>query len=127
MKACATCSVALCATSTTVQYKCNTSTVAVMASTDWDPEQYAKFETLRSRPFWDLAKVIDQTQSVQSIVHDLHDTGCFFAKGIGARFTGAHHCGREQRGLVIQIAGSGHDEGRKRAGLRWSGERKGVE
>ncbi len=43
-----------------------------MASTDWDPEQYAKFEELRSRPFWDLAALINTS----SPVHSLVDLGC---------------------------------------------------
>ena len=43
-----------------------------MATTDWDPEQYAKFEQLRSRPFWDLAALIDTSNPVRTLV----DLGC---------------------------------------------------
>ncbi len=43
-----------------------------MASTDWDPEQYAKFEELRSRPFWDLVALIDRSEPVDTMV----DLGC---------------------------------------------------
>jgi trans-aconitate 2-methyltransferase len=42
------------------------------ATTDWDPDQYAKFEALRSRPFWDLAALIDASAPVGSLV----DLGC---------------------------------------------------
>lgn len=43
-----------------------------MAAADWDPEQYAKFETLRSRPFWDLAALIDTSEPIHALV----DLGC---------------------------------------------------
>jgi trans-aconitate 2-methyltransferase len=43
-----------------------------MAATDWDPGQYAKFEAMRSRPFWDLVALIDQTEPVSTMV----DLGC---------------------------------------------------
>jgi trans-aconitate 2-methyltransferase len=43
-----------------------------MASTDWDPGQYAKFASMRSRPFWDLAALLDQTEPVTTMV----DLGC---------------------------------------------------
>jgi trans-aconitate 2-methyltransferase len=43
-----------------------------MASTDWDPGQYAKFEELRSRPFWDLTALIDRTEPIPTMV----DLGC---------------------------------------------------
>lgn len=43
-----------------------------MATPDWNPEQYAKFESMRSRPFWDLAALIDQTTPISTMV----DLGC---------------------------------------------------
>lgn len=43
-----------------------------MRQVDWDPEQYAKFEELRSRPFWDLAALIDTTAPIERFV----DLGC---------------------------------------------------
>jgi len=43
-----------------------------MAATDWDPEQYAKFEELRSRPFWDLTALLDTSSSIGTLV----DLGC---------------------------------------------------
>lgn len=39
---------------------------------DWDPEQYAKFATLRARPFWDLAALIDRSEPIERMV----DLGC---------------------------------------------------
>ena len=43
-----------------------------MAATDWDPQQYAKFEALRSRPFWDLAALVVRDRPFTSMV----DLGC---------------------------------------------------
>ena len=41
-------------------------------STDWDPDLYARFEALRSRPFWDLAELIDTSTPIERLV----DLGC---------------------------------------------------
>lgn len=41
-------------------------------ATDWDPDLYARFEALRSRPFWDLVDLID----VRSPVRRMVDLGC---------------------------------------------------
>ncbi len=43
-----------------------------MTTSDWNPEQYAKFEQLRSRSFWDLAALTDHDHPVGSLV----DLGC---------------------------------------------------
>lgn len=42
------------------------------ARADWDPEQYRKFAALRSRPFWDLAALIDRSTPIDVMV----DLGC---------------------------------------------------
>jgi trans-aconitate 2-methyltransferase len=42
------------------------------ARTDWDPERYGQFEELRSRPFWDLADLVDHRASIES----MFDLGC---------------------------------------------------
>jgi trans-aconitate 2-methyltransferase len=46
-------------------------------NTDWDPELYARFEALRSRPFWDLASLLDPAplDPTRPIEH-LVDLGC---------------------------------------------------
>lgn len=43
-----------------------------MAAHDWNPTQYRKFEALRSRPFWDLAALIETDPPVTTMV----DLGC---------------------------------------------------
>ena len=35
------------------------------ARTDWDPDVYARFEAMRSRPFWELADLIIANASLQ--------------------------------------------------------------
>lgn len=42
------------------------------ADTDWNPALYARFEALRSRPFWDLAALIDTSEPIDTMV----DLGC---------------------------------------------------
>lgn len=43
-----------------------------MASNEWDPDQYARFEALRSRPFWDLVELVDDEARIDTLV----DLGC---------------------------------------------------
>lgn len=42
------------------------------STTDWDPDLYARFEALRSRPFWDLVDLVDLRAPVERMV----DLGC---------------------------------------------------
>ncbi len=43
-----------------------------MASSDWDPQQYARFASLRARPFWDLVDLIEIDIPIARLV----DLGC---------------------------------------------------
>jgi trans-aconitate 2-methyltransferase len=43
-----------------------------MAGRGWDPGTYAQFAALRSRPFWDLAALIDTGRPIETMV----DLGC---------------------------------------------------
>lgn len=43
-----------------------------MATDDWNPDTYARFAELRSRPFWELVDGIDTTTSIDTMA----DLGC---------------------------------------------------
>ena len=59
-------------------------------TTDWDPDQYARFAAQRSQPFWDLAALLDTSGPID----ELADLGCgpgdltaALATRLGARST----------------------------------------